>query len=526
MQKLRKMDGRAVLPYGVLFLFYAGAVVLYALTGRHNLNADISSEMILAQLLSSEGKTLVTESWIHSTELRLISPVPVYQLGLALFSSWHAARVFSAAILYALLTLSFLYMARGAGLGLSGIYAACVLLLPLNKVYYFLIYNGFFYTMHMVFVFLMLGLVFRMKERKRRALRVVLACVLGAWGGLAGVRMLLILTVPLSLACAVLAIGDAAKCGTWREALSTEAAGMTLGAAISAVCTLMGYAVHAAVLTQRYTFKTFGGTMLGALTPEGLLEQLRCLAVYMGYTGDVPVFSLQGVASLAAIGLFGFLAAALFTMARRREALSAPLRLMVWYTLFAIAVGMVINVLTGGNDGEADFSVGYFLPGILTLFLLGFVLLEKLPCRLPGLRGILMLCLLGVVSLEALCFVRANVKTSRSYYEEVTDLLLDGGYKQGYASFWNCNILTELSDGQIEGWCTEEWSFENLRQYPWLTKKDHLTRTPEGKVFVYIEDYEDTDAVAFTKPEYKIAEYEGASIYGYDSYAELEQYLY
>ena len=45
---------------------------------------EVASEMVLSDLLNREGR-LVTDSWYYSSELRVVSPVPLYQLGLALF---------------------------------------------------------------------------------------------------------------------------------------------------------------------------------------------------------------------------------------------------------------------------------------------------------------------------------------------------------------------------------------------------------------------------------------------------------
>ena len=83
-------------PLLVFALCLAVSVGVYWVYGEHNLDSDISSEFLLAQLLNEEGK-LVTDSWFYSTELRIVSPVPVYQLALRLFSDWHVARTFSIA---------------------------------------------------------------------------------------------------------------------------------------------------------------------------------------------------------------------------------------------------------------------------------------------------------------------------------------------------------------------------------------------------------------------------------------------
>ena len=104
-----------LLPWLLLAAAFALSVGYYALYGAHNLNADDSSEMVLAAQLNEEG-TFLSENWLYSTELRVVSPVPLYQLGLRLFDSWHAARTFAIAVVLLCIIASSLFMMRQLGL--------------------------------------------------------------------------------------------------------------------------------------------------------------------------------------------------------------------------------------------------------------------------------------------------------------------------------------------------------------------------------------------------------------------------
>ena len=102
---MKKKNAASLLPWAVLAASYLFAVLVYALIGRHNVNADMASEMVLADLLNREGGFL-SPNWYYSTELRVISPVPVYQLALRIFpGNWHMARTLSLGILLAVLPL-------------------------------------------------------------------------------------------------------------------------------------------------------------------------------------------------------------------------------------------------------------------------------------------------------------------------------------------------------------------------------------------------------------------------------------
>lgn len=81
--------------------------------------------------------------------------------------------------------------------------------------------------------------------------------------------------------------------------------------------------------------------------------------------------------------------------------------------------------------------------------------------------------------------------------KEITAYLEDEEIKTGYATFWNANILTELSDGYIDVYC---WSdrekienLENINQlYEWLQLVSHVEEVPSGKLFILLskDEYE------------------------------------
>lgn len=89
------------------------------------------------------------------------------------------------------------------------------------------------------------------------------------------------------------------------------------------------------------------------------------------------------------------------------------------------------------------------------------------------------------------CFVATSVGSTMQFFshgyhtnphlEEVCDWLTTQGYTQGYSTFWNGNVLTEWSSGQIEMWVTQD--FNTMKPYKWLQKASH-SEPPEGEVFI------------------------------------------
>ena len=195
-----------LLPWLLVACAFACTVAFFALTGAHNLDSDMSSEMVLAALQNREG-TLVSRNWLYSTELRLIGAVPLYQLGLLLFDSWHAARTLAVALLLAAVLAAFLFMAKQAGLGKSTPWVAMILCLPINESYAYISQYGGYYAMHVALSFVLIGLVLRYARTglKQGRAALLLLAALGFYSGLAGVRMLMMILAPLFAAALLLA---------------------------------------------------------------------------------------------------------------------------------------------------------------------------------------------------------------------------------------------------------------------------------------------------------------------------------
>ena len=111
-----KKNIKRALPWIMVAAAYLLTITFFALYGSHNMSGDDASEILHAALVNRDGGWVHTENWIYSTELRVVSPTILYQLGLKLMPTWHAARVFAQAVSLALILASFLFMARELGM--------------------------------------------------------------------------------------------------------------------------------------------------------------------------------------------------------------------------------------------------------------------------------------------------------------------------------------------------------------------------------------------------------------------------
>ena len=72
-----------------------------------------------------------------------------------------------------------------------------------------------------------------------------------------------------------------------------------------------------------------------------------------------------------------------------------------------------------------------------------------------------------------------NDKNADRY--DMAEYLVEEGYTFGYASYWNSNIMTEVSDGVLE--MANLWTMESLEDFRWSSKMSGY-EAKEGKVFL------------------------------------------
>ena len=132
----KQISWEKIFPWVWMIAAYCITFAVLALYGRPYIDSDMSSEMILADLLNQEGGLLST-NWWYSTELRVVYLQLFYRIGLIIFpQNWYAARVLGQALVMAVLLATFLYVGHGLKLKGNGIWGAAALACPFG-VWYF-----------------------------------------------------------------------------------------------------------------------------------------------------------------------------------------------------------------------------------------------------------------------------------------------------------------------------------------------------------------------------------------------------
>ena len=474
-------------PWIWLVAAYCITMLVLCLHGRAYIDSDMASEMILADILNKEGGLLST-NWWYSTELRVFCVQPFYRIGLLLFpQNWYAAQMVGQALMILLLILAYLYMGHGLGLRQCGVWGAAALACPFGVCYLWYGLLGGFYLPHMTLILLSLGAILHLVRSDGNVWRVLHWVVLigaSVASGLNGLKGLMGFFIPMLLTALVaLALQwhqQPQHCPTRekRLLLITVAAAAAAGA---------GYVFYEKVLAASHHALSYDGRLWSTFSIQALVSKLADFLTLFGYPidssvgGEVKLFSAIGI--LCALGLVTA-AAIVFSLIRLLQHWKeldplqrlAPL-LLAWVCLEQGAVFAWTGKLTDSNPYQWLTIIPLVFP---VLQLEG----ETEHFRVPHARR-------AAAMAFCICFVAVSIGSGMRYFtsgyrtnphlQEVCNWLVDQGYTQGYATFWNGNVLTEWSDGQIEMWVTN--NFNTMQPYEWLQKTSHAN-PPEGQVFL------------------------------------------
>ena len=469
------------LPWALLCFSILFSVILYARYGQNTLDADQSSEFVLADQLNREH-ALISRNWYYSTELRTVSPVIIYQLALSLFSSWHAARTFSVFILSVLCAAAFLYAAKKAGYGTEAVYCSACFILPFSKTQSFLFAWGCFYSMYFILGCILFGLIVSFQEAHHRILHLVTLTVLSIWAGTAGIRMFMIISIPMVLSCFFEWVHS------FRNTKVQSMGDIKWHSIASAICLLsccIGYLINIFLFSPIYSFRKYDTLFTGSFSIYDLLDRFDALLHYFGYAADVPVLSLHGGISFCLICL-SFLVLIAPVSVLKKDGPAPRRRIVNTFAISAVLFVWLIDSMTSGYIA-APTSVGYYIMGLFFALFSVFVFIRQ-TFGTTKWQSLFSLLLVLVFYGNTISFIQRNVPLHEKQQSTAAAWLLKNGYTHGYATFWNGNLLTEYSNGAIDVILYDTW--RSREPYEWLQSAAHLEALPEGPVFLYTDTEE------------------------------------
>lgn len=483
------------------------------------LNSDISTQLVFSKFLRDEHEFL-SKNWFYATELHVLGYNLVFEPLFFICSDWKIIRFLGQAELYLLLGLSICYFCRKAGLGKYYGIIAVAFFLPFSEQYFSFVLRNINYIPSLSISFLSLGMMLdyeKSENRKKKAALLVLTGALAFGTGLGGSRQLYITYAPAFLAIFLYCFlnRDSLEKSFRPGELERESApnaqaesfkhiqkknspsAFFLISADGLIWNLLGYAVNSKLLAVIYDFSSYNKIswagfqidQLAALT-DGLFQNLG-----MPY-GRVGFSSL--VHSCVCVLLVFLSSLALFRIMKRAKDVKFETIMIALFAASSFFISFVLYSFT-----TQQYAARYDLFWTVFVYpLLACTFAEKKLRKKNTGRLLAILVLgIGICSLDSYRIYAETDTTAE--LKIIVSLLGEEGYKNGYATMWQANIVTELSNGAIEIW---DWSggggvvtgraFDHGRYfdgggdfscvdelYMWAQKKAHVYEHPTEKVF-------------------------------------------
>ncbi len=515
----KKIPFFQILSFVFLMICLGGTIYFFRNHIHTNLDSDEASELVLARLLASEGK-LLTKSWYYSSELCYLNMNVVYMLFFKLTDRWYRVRLFGTISVYLLFLISYYRMSSVYKFKEYFLLSAAVFFIPISFEYYSFILKSAWYFPYIIFSILILILSdrFVVTSGRKRVLLAGVAFLFSVILGSNGARELLILFMPLLFASFLLII---------EKGRDSESRDWFLFSVVVFCGSVLGYLINSKILVSHYEYQTWDDILFIDFSGVRLERVINSLLNLLGYQTE-SVFSLSLLPNAVCMVWILLSLYSVIYVFRNRQTVSRMYYRLAVFTVSAFFAFVVFYLFT-----DTYVRGRYYSP--ITVFFIPLVSLlfkesdwKKILSRL----AFLLIAVITAASGMMFYYKEWDVRPSLEFGRIAKDLV-SMEYYNGYATFWNSNVLTELSNGKIDVWSLSDGP-EDLKYTPsidqtyhWLQLVSHDTTHPEGKVFLLLsKDEYDNIWKNELKPEDVILKTNNYTAYGYENYDDLIHHLY
>ncbi len=498
------------LPWVCLIGLFCFLSVYMWVCGDRLTDSDISSEMILARLLNEEHG-LISKNWFYSTELRVLNIQIFYSFFFHIFRDWTMVRVATCIVSYLLMLVGYYYLLHQMGYDRIYAVSAIFLLLPVSDGYFEYVLLALLYASFISISFFAIGMIFHYQKASAgmKKILLVLTVILAFMAGMGGARHVVVLYLPMFGAAVLHAL------------MQRKLTGYLVCTVVGFASSCVGYLVNSKVLAPVYHFSTWFEVTF-RVSMEGIYNLAFGTLRAFGYSyGDNPK---TPVASAFSCVLSLVMAVCVIRTLWKKLKKPDTVWLLTLYFVgvYVLFLGMYTftNMLYSDryNMAAMVFSVPVI---VINLYEIEWNKYLKW-CVTAVLVG-------GILISSVSRFVHyGNMDKTAELRPIVEYLTEEQGISEGYATFWNGNVLTELSDGLIEVWLWEnDIPAQNDVEavMPWLQAVDHQTEKPAGRLFLLFGEGEYAEcpfkaALDMVEADYRSDNY---LIFIFDSREEMQQ---
>lgn len=485
-----KKDWLFLLPSLIWIGILAVTTILWS---DNRISSDWSAELILARELLREKK-LITDTWHYSTEIRILYTQLLAMPLFCVFHSWDVIRAGQGCLLHLLLLLSYCFCMKGTKISPKWVYLSSVFLfIPFSYIYIDIVHMGQSYQPHMILSFLIVGLYLRLTEHRSIPAAVFLI-LLSFLCGLSGIRYLQILSLPM--------LGAA----FWIYYRSKAGILWAIG---SAAATAAGYVINEKFLHRWFAFGSYKGVKFAEFQDKNFIElldnKLGDFFVLFGYRGGEKLMSASGVCNLLSILEAAVLILICIAVFRHSGKMERKKRFLIAFLGSSLLINTFVFLVLDNYYVSRYYILALFwVAPILAVFgeevwrknsekdTLAETIVRKRflgKAVLPVL--LLCLCLTGIHTLSMLAQNDEN-----SDRKKAADFLQENDVTFGYATFWNADVITELTDGEVN--VVSISSCDPFTVYDWLMPERYLEKgileeSDGNQIFLLLtwEEYEE-----------------------------------
>lgn len=486
----------------VMVLFFIISMFLFIYKNIQLLiDSDMSSELVLAKQLATEKK-LITTNWYYSTEVRVLNTQIIFAPLFLIFTNWAVVRVLGTFIAVVILWLSFLYFAKGFKIKYSA-YLSFLIVGSLSLSYYSFVILGAYYIPYIVISFFILGLIARImnnNQKQKNIARMIVICIISLLAGMAGLRQLLILYIPLCCTSIIMLIYNQwDKLKIPKIDFKAESFKLTVISIIASIFAGIGYIINSKVLSKYIKFQSFEKIHFIPFSFSKIETLINGTLETFGYRTYGLVFSKSALyLNFMSAILISIVVISLISIYRNRKQLSREHAFVTIFYIVAMLTMYATIILT-----DSWYTNRYLLP--VTIFFVPVIgiFLTNMDRKFYKTAIISFAVILSITSSwYYILYTKNNNEKYKEFFDkrdavvstkgedliEIKNVLIENEAYNGYSEYWTANVLTELSDGKIDAW--SYCSNDMYKMFEWLQLKRHSTEVPTGKVFVILNDAE------------------------------------
>lgn len=206
----------------------------------------------------------------------------------------------------------------------------------------------------------------------------------------------------------------------------------------------------------------------------------------MGYRKG-EVFSVITIQNMACFGVIFLVGASVYHVLCNMEEMEFPVLFLAVVFIISLAIHVFLFFFT-----DYGYSDRYFVPVLVWIFPLS-VLFHKYFFQKSSVPWkVLCRCIcLGLIVSALHNDLYRSIPVNENEKQITATWLCENGYKAGYATYWNANVMTYFSDGKLDmySWADVppyDGIFNADHLYQWGQKKDHWIDGPDGDFFVMV----------------------------------------